>query len=375
MTQPLVSVVTPFYNTDPYLAECIESVLAQRYDNFEYILLNNHSTDVSREIAQKYADRRFAHQAHRQRDAPAAGAELQPRSASYLASEPVLQSRPGRRLDSPGLPRQDGRVRRADPSVAVVGAYGQIEERVHFYGLPLGRAVFSGKDVCRRFWANGLYIFGSPTCVMYRSDLVRARKEFYDASCPLEDADVCFELLKERDFGFVHQVLTFTRRQNESIHTQAQPLRSSAAAQAHDAPSPWSSLSGALGLCPASGCGDGWISPQPRGQRRSRPRYRTRVLELSSSGHGLLRFQGVVEAGGDLCRRDRAGSTAQPEKHCRGALAAMASATQGFDVGIAPTQRCIRCGRSDCDRSFAIDWGPQHSVCVAQPRHNSGACG
>ena len=39
--EPLVSVVTPFYNTAPYLPECIESVLGQTYGNFEYLLVNN----------------------------------------------------------------------------------------------------------------------------------------------------------------------------------------------------------------------------------------------------------------------------------------------------------------------------------------------
>ena len=54
---PLVSVVTPFYNTRDYLAECIESVLRQTYTNWEYILVDNFSTDGSSEIAKHYADK------------------------------------------------------------------------------------------------------------------------------------------------------------------------------------------------------------------------------------------------------------------------------------------------------------------------------
>ena len=57
VNRPLVSVVTPFFNTAPYLAECIESVLAQSYSQFEYILLDNCSTDGSSEIAATYASR------------------------------------------------------------------------------------------------------------------------------------------------------------------------------------------------------------------------------------------------------------------------------------------------------------------------------
>src|SRR5690242_9640140 len=52
---PLVSVVTPFYNTAAYLSECIESVLNQTYPNFEYILADNRSTDGSFGIAESYA--------------------------------------------------------------------------------------------------------------------------------------------------------------------------------------------------------------------------------------------------------------------------------------------------------------------------------
>ena len=55
--EPLVSVVTPFYNTQEYLGECIESVLSQSYQKWEYVLVDNCSTDGSSEIAARYASR------------------------------------------------------------------------------------------------------------------------------------------------------------------------------------------------------------------------------------------------------------------------------------------------------------------------------
>jgi len=50
-----VSVVTPFYNSASYLAETIESVQAQTYDNWELILVNDGSTDNSVSIVTSYA--------------------------------------------------------------------------------------------------------------------------------------------------------------------------------------------------------------------------------------------------------------------------------------------------------------------------------
>src|SRR5215470_1561022 len=53
--QPLVAVLTPMYNGERVLAECIRSVLAQTYSNFEYTIVNNCSTDRTLEIAESFA--------------------------------------------------------------------------------------------------------------------------------------------------------------------------------------------------------------------------------------------------------------------------------------------------------------------------------
>lgn len=53
-TNPKFSVLIPVYNVEKYLAECIDSVLNQTYDNYEIILANDGSTDNSLEICRRY---------------------------------------------------------------------------------------------------------------------------------------------------------------------------------------------------------------------------------------------------------------------------------------------------------------------------------
>ncbi len=53
----LVTVVTIFLNGGVYLAEAIESVLAQQYTNWELVLVDDGSTDGSTQVARSYAER------------------------------------------------------------------------------------------------------------------------------------------------------------------------------------------------------------------------------------------------------------------------------------------------------------------------------
>lgn len=54
---PLFSIIIPVYNVEKYLAECVESVLAQTYKNFEIILVDDGSKDSSNKICLQYVSK------------------------------------------------------------------------------------------------------------------------------------------------------------------------------------------------------------------------------------------------------------------------------------------------------------------------------
>lgn len=52
-----LSIIVPVYNVAPYLRKCVDSLLAQDYDNYEIILVDDGSTDDSWQIIQEYVSR------------------------------------------------------------------------------------------------------------------------------------------------------------------------------------------------------------------------------------------------------------------------------------------------------------------------------
>lgn len=57
MTAPMISVVMPVYNAEKYIAEAVDSILNQTYSDFEFIIIDDCSTDASYKILQSYVSK------------------------------------------------------------------------------------------------------------------------------------------------------------------------------------------------------------------------------------------------------------------------------------------------------------------------------
>ncbi len=214
---PLVSVVTPFYNAERFLAECIETVLEQTYRNFEYILVNNCSTDRSPAIARHYAERD-------RRLRLIENTEFLPAIANW--NHALRQISPVSKYVKiifaddclfPECLQQMVQIAEALPEVGLVGAYRLAGTVVNNDGLPFPSHYLPGRKIARETLLGGPYVFGSPSSVLMRADLVRSRDPFFQNLPGLTDMESFYYLLRHCDFAFVHQVLTRERPRPDSL--------------------------------------------------------------------------------------------------------------------------------------------------------------
>jgi glycosyltransferase involved in cell wall biosynthesis len=233
-TQPLVTVLTPVYNGAKYLAQCIESVLAQTYQNWEYIIVNNCSSDGSLEVAQRYVreDGRI-----RLSNNDNFVTMTENHNVAFRQISPGSKYCKVVHADDwlfPECLTQMIRLAEANPTVAIVGAYGLCGDKVRWDGLRYSETVVSGREICRRTLLGGFYVFGSPTSLLIRSDLLGTDLPCYSDDKFLTqyaDQDLCYRLLRHSDFGFVHQVLTCSREHEASVTSALTRLNAALPAQ------------------------------------------------------------------------------------------------------------------------------------------------
>lgn len=215
--QPLVSVLTPAYNGARYIAEAIESVIAQTYQNWRMVVVDNMSTDATLEVAREVA-------ARDDRVEIVSSDEFVPVIQNW--NRAAAHAHPGAaylkmvHADDWLYPECIARmvaVGEAHPSVGLIGAYRLDDLEVNLDGLPPEVEVVDGRELAKHLLLGNLpYLFGAPSSSLIRAGAVH-RDPIYDEAYLHADYEIGFQILRDSDFGFVHQVLSYTRRHDAAV--------------------------------------------------------------------------------------------------------------------------------------------------------------
>jgi glycosyltransferase involved in cell wall biosynthesis len=220
MQSDLVSIMMPAYNTEKYIGEAIESVLAQSYPHWELIIVNDGSTDRTAEIATQYTDLRIKvfHQVNSGESA-ARNAALKQMKGEYVAFLDADD------LFLPSHLETAIGFLQAHPEYNCVYTDGYyINEKCERLMLLSSRrrGPFEG-DIFEEV-VRASDVFGPPVCIVLRHDMIIGRRLEFDPGIVIgPDWDFFIRCCEVTQFGYVDQVTCLYRmhQTNISIRTNS----------------------------------------------------------------------------------------------------------------------------------------------------------
>ena len=172
---PRVSVVVPAYRNVEYLAQTLDSILAQDYDDFELVVADHSSNDGTDELLARYADHPKVRVLS---PTPAGGgAKANWDRVSMAARGELLKLVCGDDLIAPDALARQVAALDAHPSAVLVASKRDLVDaqgKVVIAGRGLGplKGLVSGRDAVRASVLAGTNLFGEPGCVMFRRELL-----------------------------------------------------------------------------------------------------------------------------------------------------------------------------------------------------------
>ncbi len=201
---PLVSVILPVFNAKDYLHEAVDSILKQTFQDFELILMDDGSTDGSRQIAEEFA--RLDNRVRLFKDAHQGLGYWLNFGLSVAKAELVARMD----ADDISLPqRLENEVAflEANPDILLVGAQSQA---MVGKSLTEFRSVFPTDPVSIR---RGLWhgtCFCHPAVLMRREPVLRCGG-YRPWMVPAEDIELWLRLAEMGDLANLGHVLSYTR--------------------------------------------------------------------------------------------------------------------------------------------------------------------
>ncbi|MFO0959090.1 MAG: glycosyltransferase [Isosphaeraceae bacterium] len=217
---PAISVLMPVYNTERYLDECVNSILNQTFRDFEFLIIDDGSTDGSRAILERYA----AHD-------PRIRLVSRPNTGYVVALNEMLERASGRyiaRMDADDVALPDRfRVQieylEAHPDAVCVGtSYELIDDRgrvlmaYHVDGLE--------NDQVQEELLSGNVVLAHPT-IMARADLVRDLGGYDESLMPAEDLDLWLRMGERGRLAVLPQTMVRYREHAGSVSSRSHELQ------------------------------------------------------------------------------------------------------------------------------------------------------
>jgi glycosyltransferase involved in cell wall biosynthesis len=195
---PLVSVVIPVYNGEPFIRATLESVLAQTYPNFEVIVVNDGSTDGTPRVLESFGDRITCV------SQPNRGLSATRNAGMTFARGEFLFF-----LDADDLLCRDYIERLAEPMLADEGVDATFCDTAFFREIE-GERVPAGRTDRSRYaedmFANLLYGSLTPGAAMYRRSSLRWVGGYDILLRAVEDKDFNLRLAKTASWHYVPEI-------------------------------------------------------------------------------------------------------------------------------------------------------------------------
>jgi glycosyltransferase involved in cell wall biosynthesis len=187
MTNPLISIILPCYNSEKFVSEAVESILTQTFTDFELIVINDGSTDDSLKAIRQFKDERIKLISHENKGLVAslnegiamANATLIARQDADDISEPTrLEKQYDRFL-------KDRRLVILGTSIKTINMSGKVQNT---HTLIAGQSAVKPELLIRSPFAHG--------SVMFRRDIFKKAGGYTKVEWPAEDYGAWIRIAK-----------------------------------------------------------------------------------------------------------------------------------------------------------------------------------